>query len=97
MTSTMAGWPTGESGEEPGGPHEGVPDGMKIDRQGNLYGLGPGGYGCGIRPDITSELFRARAACQSRLGDAGYSTLYITATTSVYKTSTYAHGFIPYL
>jgi gluconolactonase len=30
-------------------------------------------------------------------GDPGYTTLYITATTSVYKISTRAHGFIPYL
>src|ERR1700677_1768784 len=30
-------------GVEPGGPNEGVPDGMKIDRQGNLYVVGPKG------------------------------------------------------
>ena len=30
-------------------------------------------------------------------GDPDYSTLYITATTSVYRVKTRAHGFIPYL
>jgi gluconolactonase len=30
-------------------------------------------------------------------GDADYGTLYITATTSVYKVRTKTHGFVPYL
>jgi gluconolactonase len=85
-------------GEEPGGPHEGVPDGMKVDRQGNLYVVGPKGIwvwdpaghhlGTIVVPEQPANL---------AWGDAGYSTLYITATTSVYKISTRAHGFIPYL
>ncbi|MGC2400386.1 MAG: SMP-30/gluconolactonase/LRE family protein [Acidobacteriaceae bacterium] len=85
-------------GEEPGGPHDGVPDGMKVDRQGNLYVVGPLGIwvwdpaghhlGTIVVPEQPANL---------AWGDAGYSTLYITATTSVYKISTRAHGFIPYL
>ncbi len=85
-------------GEEPGGPHEGVPDGMKVDRQGNLYVVGPRGIwvwdpaghhlGTIVVPEQPANL---------AWGDADYSTLYITATTSVYKISTRAHGFIPYL
>jgi gluconolactonase len=85
-------------GEEPGGPHEGVPDGMKVDRKGNLYVVGPKGIwvwdpaghhlGTIVVPEQPANL---------AWGDANYSTLYITATTSVYKISTRAHGFIPYL
>ena len=85
-------------GEEPGGPHEGVPDGMKVDRKGNLYVVGPkgiwvwdaGGHHLGtiVVPEQPANL---------AWGDSDYSTLYITATTSVYKISTRAHGFIPYL
>ena len=30
-------------------------------------------------------------------GDADYGTLYITATTSVYRLRTKTHGFVPYL
>jgi gluconolactonase len=85
-------------GVEPGGPKEGVPDGMKIDRQGNLYVTGPrgiwvwdaGGHHLGtiVLPEQPANL---------AWGDADYSTLYLTATTSVYKISTRAHGFIPYL
>jgi gluconolactonase len=85
-------------GVEPGGPKDGVPDGMKVDRQGNLYIVGPRGIwvwdplghhlGTIVVPEQPANL---------AWGDADYSTLYITATTSVYKISTRAHGFIPYL
>ena len=85
-------------GVEPGGKHDGVPDGMKVDRQGNLYVVGPkgiwvwdpGGHHLGtiVVPEQPANL---------AWGDSDYSTLYITATTSVYKISTRAHGFIPYL
>jgi gluconolactonase len=85
-------------GVELGGPKEGVPDGMKVDRQGNLYVVGPrgiwvwdpGGHHLGtiVVPEQPANL---------AWGDSDYSTLYITATTSVYKISTRAHGFIPYL
>ncbi len=85
-------------GSEPGGPKDGVPDGMRVDRQGNLYVTGPKGIwvwdpaghhlGTILVPEQPANL---------AWGDADYSTLYLTATTSVYKISTRAHGFIPYL
>jgi gluconolactonase len=85
-------------GVEPGGKDDGVPDGMRVDRQGNLYVVGPkgiwvwdqGGHHLGtiVVPEQPANL---------AWGDPDYSTLYITATTSVYKISTRAHGFIPYL
>jgi gluconolactonase len=85
-------------GEEPGGPHDGVPDGMKVDRKGNLYVVGPRGIwvwdpsghhmGTIVVPEQPANL---------AWGDPDYSTLYITATTSVYRIPTRARGFIPYL
>ena len=85
-------------GEEPGGKGEGVPDGMKVDDDGNLYVTGPQGIwvwnpqghhiGTIVVPEQPANL---------TWGDADYRTLYITATKSVYKLRTTARGFAPYL
>jgi gluconolactonase len=85
-------------GEEPGGKGDGVPDGIKVDQAGNLYVTGPRGIwvwdsaghhlGTIVLPEQPANL---------AWGDADYQTLYITATTSVYKLRTKTHGFIPYL
>lgn len=85
-------------GEEPGGKHDGVPDGMKVDENGNLFVTGPGGIwiwdasgrhlGTIMMPEQPANL---------NWGDKQYSTLYITATTSVYRLETKTRGFVPYL
>ena len=85
-------------GEEPGAKGEGVPDGMRLDRAGNLYVTGPGGIwiwdsegnhlGTIILPEQPANL---------AWGDSDAKTLYITATTSLYKLKTNATGFVPYL
>ena len=85
-------------GEEPGGKGDGVPDGMKVDKDGNLYVTGPKGIwiwdpqghhlGTIAMPEQPANL---------AWGDGDYGTLYITATTSVYRLKTKAHGFVPYL
>ena len=84
--------------EEPGGKGDGVPDGMKVDREGNLYVTGPKGVwvwdteghhlGTIILPEQPANL---------AWGDPDYGTLYITATTSVYRLRTITQGFVPYL
>ena len=84
--------------QEPGGKGEGVPDGMKVDQAGNIYATGPKGIwvwnpegqhlGTIVFPEQPANL---------AWGDPGYSTLYVTATTSVYRLPTKAHGFVPYL
>ena len=84
-------------GEEPGGPHEGVPDGMRVDQAGNLYVTGPLGIwvwdpqgrhlGTIVLPEQPANL---------NWGDSDYRTLYITATTSVYKLRTKVTGHVPY-
>jgi gluconolactonase len=84
-------------GEEPGGTGEGVPDGMKIDANGNLFVTGPQGIwvwnpngkhlGTIVMPEQPANL---------AWGDKDYRTLYITATTSVYRLLMKTQGFIPY-
>jgi gluconolactonase len=84
-------------GSELGGPDDGVPDGIRIDLKGNLYVTGPKGIwvwdplghhlGTIVVPEQPANL---------AWGDPDFGTLYLTATTSVYKISTLAHGFIPY-
>jgi gluconolactonase len=84
--------------EEPGSKGDGVPDGMKFDQAGNLYVTGPKGIwvwdseghhlGTIVLPEQPANL---------AWGDEDYQTLYITATTSVYKLRTRVRGFVPYL
>jgi gluconolactonase len=84
--------------EEPGGKGEGVPDGLKIDQAGNLYVTGPKGIwiwdsagnhlGTIVLPEQPANL---------AWGDSDYRTLYITATTSIYRLRTKTQGFVPYL
>jgi len=85
-------------GEEPGGKDDGVPDGMKVDRKGIIFVTGPGGIwvwdpaghhiGTINMPEQPANL---------NWGDPDYATLYITATTSVYRLKTKTNGFVPYL
>jgi gluconolactonase len=85
-------------GEEPGGKDDGVPDGMKVDKNGNLFVTGPGGIwvwdaeghhlGTIITPEQPANL---------NWGDKDYRTLYITATTSVYRLEMKTQGYVAYL
>jgi gluconolactonase len=85
-------------GEEPGGKGDGVPDGIRVDTSGNLYVTGPkgiwiwdaGGHHLGtiVIPEQPANL---------TWGGKDYRTLYITATTSVYRLEMKMRGFVPYL
>lgn len=85
-------------GVEPGSKTDGVPDGMKVDKSGNLFVTGPKGIwvwdaqghhlGTIVMPEQPANL---------TWGDKDYGTLYITATTSVYSLSMKVQGFVPYL
>ena len=85
-------------GEERGEKDEGVPDGIKVDKNGNLFVTGPKGIwvwdskgkhlGTIVLPEQPANL---------AWGDKDYRTLYITATTSVYRLQTKTQGFVPYL
>lgn len=85
-------------GDEPGGKDDGVPDGMKVDRHGNIFVTGPKGiwvWDPAGRHLGTIEMPEQPA--NLNWGDADYSTLYITATTSVYRLRTKTRGFVSYL
>lgn len=85
-------------GEEPGGKDDGVPDGIKVDVSGNLYVTGPQGVwvwdasghhlGTVAMPEQPANL---------TWGEKDNGTLFITATTSVYRLRTKTQGFLPHL
>jgi gluconolactonase len=84
-------------GEEPGGPHEGVPDGIKVDREGNLFVTGPKGiWVWDAKGHHLGTIEMPEQPANLTWGDNDYRTLYITATTSVYRLRTRARGFVPY-
>jgi len=85
-------------GDETGGKGEGVPDGMKVDKKGNLYVVGPKGiWVWDARGNHLGTIVMPEQPANLTWGDKDYRTLYITATTSVYRLRTKAHGFLPYL
>jgi gluconolactonase len=85
-------------GEEPGGKGDGVPDGIKVDRSGNLYVTGPKGiWVWDPQGHHLGTIAMPEQPANLTWGDKNYSVLYITASTSVYRLQTKANGFLPYL
>ena len=85
-------------GEEPGGKGEGVPDGMKVDDKGNIFVTGPKGiWVWDANGNHLGTIVMPEQPANLTWGDSQYGTLYITATTSVYRLETKTHGFVPYL
>ena len=83
---------------EAGGPHEGVPDGMRVDKAGNLYVTGPKGIWIwDPEGHHLGTIEMPEQPANFTWGGPGYQTLYITATTSVYKLEIKASGYVPYL
>jgi len=81
-------------GEEPGGKDEGVPDGIKVDGKGNLFVTGPKGIWVWSQDGThLGTIAMPEQPANLTWGGADLSTLYITATTSVYKLQTRTHGF----
>lgn len=68
------------------GVEPGVPDGMKVDREGNIYCTGPGGIWV-VAPtgEVLGRILVPEVAANVGWGDADWSTLYITASTSLYR------------
>lgn len=64
----------------------GVPDGMKVDEQGNVYSTGPGGvWVFSPAGELLGILEVPEAATNVAWGDKDYKTLYITASKSFYR------------
>jgi gluconolactonase len=69
-----------------GAPGEDAIDGLKVDREGNLYVCGPGGiWIISAAGDHLGTLRLPEAPHNLAFGDADGRTLYITALTSVYR------------
>ncbi len=85
-------------GEEPGGPHDGVPDGIKVDQNGNIFVTGPKGiWVWEAQGHHLGTIEMPEQPANLTWGDKDYRTLYITATTSVYRLHSKTQGFVPYL
>lgn len=71
----------------------GAPDGMKLDAQGNLYCCGPGGIHV-FAPDATclGVIHVPEYTANFCWGDADFRSLYITASSSVYRMRTEIPG-----
>ena len=85
-------------GEEPGGKNDGVPDGIKVDTNGNLFVTGPKGiWVWDAKGNHLGTIVMPEQPANLTWGEKDYRTLYITATTSVYRLETKTQGFVPYL
>ena len=85
-------------GEEPGNKNDGVPDGIKVDKSGNLFVTGPRGiWVWDAEGNYLGTIVMPEQPANLTWGDKDYGTLYITATTSVYRLKTKTQGFVPYL
>jgi gluconolactonase len=85
-------------GQEPGGKDDGVPDGMKVDENGNIFVTGPQGiWVWDAKGNHLGTIVMPEQPANLNWGDSDYRTLYITATTSVYRIKMKTKGFVPYL
>jgi gluconolactonase len=75
---------------------EGVPDGMKIDQKGNIYGAGPGGVWI-LSPEgkHLGTIKPAEDPANLAWGDADGKTLYFTARTGLYRVRLNIAGIRP--
>jgi gluconolactonase len=84
-------------GEEPGGKGDGVPDGMKVDKKGNIFVTGPKGiWVWDAKGNHLGTIAMPEQPANLTWGDKDDRTLYITATTLVYRLETKTRGFVPY-
>ena len=74
---------------------EGVPDGLKLDVAGNLYCTGPGGiWICAPTGAILGRIRMPEVTANLNWGDADRRTLYITASTGIYRLRTLVQGLV---
>jgi len=75
---------------------EGRPDGMKVDEEGNLYTTGPGGlWIIGADGTPLAHLRFPEKTANCAWGDEDRRSLYVTATSSVYRLRTLVPGIAP--
>ena len=77
-------------------PRRGAPDGMKVDTEGRLWTTGAGGVSVHTAAGEYLGVFETEEhAANVAFGDAGFSTLFLAAGTSVYRVSTAVSGIGP--
>lgn len=87
-----------EFGSEKAGEKDAVPDGIRVDTAGDLFVTGPLGIWIwSPRGEHLGTIVMPEQPANLTWGDPDHRTLYITATTSVYRLKTRATGFIPWL
>lgn len=75
---------------------EGVPDGMKLDREGNLYATGPGGiWVFSAAGEHLGTIRPPQLPANCNWGDADGKTLYMTAGTAIYRIRLKVEGIRP--
>jgi gluconolactonase len=76
---------------------EGVPDGLKLDLAGNIYCTGAGGiWICSPAGELLGQIPFPEVAANLAWGDADAQTLYVTASTGLYRARCKATGFVPH-
>ena len=84
-------------GKEEGTAEEGVPDGIRVDKAGNLFVVGPKGIWIwSASGEHLGTIELPEQSANLAWGGEDNATLYITATTSVYTIKTNTNGFVPY-
>lgn len=87
----------GEVLVELGGDGEGVPDGLKLDVGGNLYCTGPGGiWVCSPHGAVLGRIQTPQVAANLAWGDDDAGSIYITASTGLYRIRSRTTGHVPY-
>ena len=75
---------------------EGVPDGMKLDQKGNIYGVGPGGvWILSAEGKHLGAIKLSENPANLAWGDADGKTLYLTARTGLYRVKLNIAGIRP--
>ena len=73
----------------------GVPDGLKVDAQGNVFCTGPGGvWVCRADGTLLGRIVLPELPANLGWGEDG-SVLFVTARTSVYRVPTKTRGVLP--
>ena len=75
---------------------EGVPDGMKVDEKGNLYVAAKGVAVYSPEGKLLHVIDVPETPANCAFGDPDFQTLYITATTSVYRVRMTVKGAVQY-
>jgi gluconolactonase len=76
---------------------EGVPDGLKLDLAGNIYSTGAGGiWICSPAGELLGQISVPEVAANLAWGHEDAQTLYVTASTGLYRVRCKATGHVPH-